>query len=93
MAGARLTRRPARRYTRPPRRAPTAVARGAALPALERDYLEIDRVLRAMVDEVQDRLAAISPWMALLDRVGDRTDEALCGFCPRVIDLLEGRRA
>jgi hypothetical protein len=57
------------------------VAPGASLAALRRDFDEINRVLREMLDEVQDRLARVSPWMGLLDRVGARTDEAICSFC------------
>ena len=54
---------------------------GASLPALERDFAEINRLLAEMIDDVQRRLTRISPWMGLLDRVGQRADEALCGFC------------
>jgi hypothetical protein len=54
---------------------------GALLPALERDFAEINRLLAEMIDDVQRRLTRISPWMGLLDRVGQRADEALCGFC------------
>ena len=57
------------------------VAPGRALPALQQDFLEINRLLGEMVDDVQHRIAAISPWTSVLDRVGQRTDEELCGFC------------
>lgn len=57
------------------------VAPGDALPALRRDFREIDRVLHEMIDDVQAQLAAVSPLVGLLDWIGDRTDEAICGFC------------
>jgi hypothetical protein len=57
------------------------VCPGSALAALERDFGEINLLLGEMVDEVQQRIATISPWMWVLDRVGQRTDEVLCGFC------------
>jgi hypothetical protein len=57
------------------------VAPGASLPALRRDFDEINRLLSEMLDDVQDRLARVSPWMGLLDRVGARSDEAICSFC------------
>jgi hypothetical protein len=59
------------------------VAPGAQLPALERDFLEINHLLVELVDEMQERLAAVSPWLSILDRIGDRTDEALCGLALR----------
>jgi hypothetical protein len=59
------------------------VAPGAALPALEHDFLEINEVLVELIDEVQERLAAVSPWLGILDRIADRSDEALCGWALR----------
>ena len=54
---------------------------GAELPALRRDFDAINAILAEMIDEVQDRIARISPWMTLIDRVGFRDDEAICSFC------------
>lgn len=51
---------------------------GAELPTLRRDFDEITALLGEAVDEVQDRIARISPAMWVLDRLGHRTDEALC---------------
>jgi hypothetical protein len=56
-------------------------APGSALPALERDFVEINRLLAEMVDDVQRRVAHVSPWMHVLDALGQRTDESLCGYC------------
>ena len=57
------------------------VAPGASLPGLKRDFDEISRLLGEMLDDVQDRLARVSPWLGLLDRVGGRSDEEICSFC------------
>jgi hypothetical protein len=57
------------------------VAPGAALPALKHDFDEISRLLGEMLDDVQRRIARVSPWMGLLDRVGGRSDENICSFC------------
>jgi hypothetical protein len=58
-------------------------APGGDIHALRGDFDEINRILVAMIDDVQHRIAAVSPWMWVLDRVGERTDEALCGYCIR----------
>lgn len=50
------------------------------LPPLRRDFDAINDILCAMTDEVQDRLARVSKWMTVLDRVGCRTDEAVMNF-------------
>jgi hypothetical protein len=50
---------------------------GDRLPALRRDFDEINDILAAMLNGVQDRLGRISPWMGLVDRLGGRTDEAV----------------
>lgn len=57
------------------------IAPGGALPALRHDFDEINRLLGEMIDDTQDRLARVAPWMGVLDRVGDRGDEVVCGFC------------
>ncbi len=53
---------------------------GAQLAGLRRDFDSINDILRAMLDDVQDRLALVSPWMSVLDRAGGRTDEAIMNF-------------
>ncbi len=53
---------------------------GDQLPALRRDFDEISKILAELVDEVQDKIGAVSPWLGLLDRVGGRTDEAIVNF-------------
>jgi hypothetical protein len=54
---------------------------GAAIADLRRDFNEINILLGEMIDDVQESLSAISPWMWILDRVGGRTDEEICTFC------------
>jgi hypothetical protein len=53
---------------------------GAQLAGLRRDFDSINDILRAMLDDIQDRLAPVSPWMGVLDRVGGRTDEEILNF-------------
>ena len=53
---------------------------GEQLPQLKSDFDEINRVLYDMVDDVQERIAVVSPWMGILDRTGGRADEAIVNF-------------
>lgn len=53
---------------------------GEQLPGLKRDFDEINNILAELVEEVQDKIGAFSPWLGLLDRVGGRTDEAIVNF-------------
>ena len=50
------------------------------MPTLKRDFDEINNILTELVDEVQAKVGAVSPWLGLLDRVGGRTDEAIVDF-------------
>ncbi|HEX7243844.1 MAG TPA: DUF5995 family protein [Longimicrobiaceae bacterium] len=54
---------------------------GYELRGLKRDFDEISALLGEMLDDVQDRIARVSPWMGVLDRIGSRTDEEICTFC------------
>jgi hypothetical protein len=56
-------------------------APGAQINALKHDFDEISNLLGEMLNEVQDRIARVSPWMGILDRLGMRTDEEICTFC------------
>ena len=53
---------------------------GQQLPDLKGDFDQINTILSALLDEVQDELGTLSPWMRLVDRVGGRTDEAILNF-------------
>lgn len=55
-------------------------APGRDIAALRADFDEITVLLGEMVDDVQDRISEVSPWMWLLDRLALETDEALCTF-------------
>ncbi len=54
---------------------------GDPLLALKHDFDAINNLLGEMLDDVQMRIAKVSPWMGILDSVGCRTDEQICGFC------------
>ena len=56
------------------------VSPGADLPALRRDFHEISVLLGEMLDDVQSRLARVSPWLGVLDVVGARKDEHIFSF-------------
>lgn len=56
-------------------------AAGTAEPgrirALEADFDRINGVLAEMIDRMQDAVATVSPWTAVVDRLGGRLDEVL----------------
>ena len=51
------------------------VSPGPELARLERDFRTINDVLIEMLDGVQRRLSAVSPWLGVLDVIGGGTDE------------------
>jgi len=53
---------------------------GEKLPALQRDFDEINNILAELLDRVQEKIGGLSPWLGLLDRVGGRSDEAIFNF-------------
>jgi hypothetical protein len=55
-------------------------APGDELPSLRQDFNEVNTILGEMLDDVQDRLASVSPWLGLLDRIGARKDEEIFTF-------------
>jgi hypothetical protein len=48
---------------------------------LKPDFYRINRILGAMVEKVQARIAEVSPWTGVLDRLGGRADEVISNFC------------
>lgn len=56
------------------------VAGGSGLAAARQDFEEINDVLAELMDDVQDRIGRVSPWMRLVDLAGGRTDEAVMNF-------------
>ena len=55
-------------------------APGDQLPGLEYDFKEITVLLDEMVQGMEQRIEKVSPWFLLLDRLGGRTNEQVCGF-------------
>ena len=56
------------------------VAPGNALPGLKRDFDEITVLLNDMILGMEDRIEQVSPWFRIIDRVGGRNNEQICGF-------------
>jgi hypothetical protein len=56
------------------------VAPGNELAGLERDFKEITVLLNEMIQGMESRIEKVSPWFYLLDRLGGRTNEQICGF-------------
>jgi hypothetical protein len=52
----------------------------AEVPVSRRDFDEINDVLLELLDEVQEAISRVSPWLDLLDWVGGSDDEAVAGF-------------
>lgn len=55
-------------------------APGNSLPGLKRDFDEVTVLLDEMIQGVQERLGIVSPWLAVIDAVGGRTDEQIGAF-------------
>lgn len=55
-------------------------APGQDLPGLKRDFDQINRVIAGLTDQVMAEIGEVSPWFALLDRLGGRTDKAVVNF-------------
>jgi hypothetical protein len=51
----------------------------AALPSLRADFLSINEVLASLVDKCQNAVCEVSPFFALVDRLGERHDELVTG--------------
>ena len=47
---------------------------------LENDFMEVNKILAGLIDEMQRKLGKVSPLMILLDWIGKRTDELLSNF-------------
>lgn len=50
------------------------------MESVHRDFLAINSVLARLLEDVQRRLGAVSPWMGLLDVAGGRKDETVVNF-------------
>lgn len=60
--------------------AAAGTAPGQGIHALRGDFMRINELLASMVDDVQERLAGVWPWLRALDWVGGATDEATVHF-------------
>ena len=56
------------------------VAPGTALPDLRRDFDRNNEIIASLMAEVARDLAAVSPWIGLLDRFGGRHDDEVIRF-------------
>lgn len=57
------------------------VAQEGELADLKNDFDRVNEILRSMIEEVQTRISAISPWIGMLDRLGGEADEVISNFC------------
>lgn len=57
--------------------AASEICPGTQLPTLRNDFLEINRLLTEMVDDVQDRIGRVSPTVRIMDWMMLRVDEAI----------------
>lgn len=53
---------------------------GPALAASRADFDRINEILFSLIDQVQKELGEVSPWIALLDRVGGRKADEIVRF-------------
>jgi len=56
------------------------IAPGDELPSLRHDFDQINNILASLVNQVQDEINEVSPWLAVLDHIGGRTDEVIINF-------------
>jgi hypothetical protein len=56
------------------------IAPGAAIGGLKNDFNAINQLLADLVNDVQDRLAAVWPIMTLIDELGGDLDESVVNF-------------
>lgn len=50
------------------------------IKAFKKDFMMINTLLAELIDEMQHRIARVSPLMFLLDWIGERNDEAVINF-------------
>lgn len=56
------------------------VAPGHAIHGLKRDFDAINVVLAGLIDDFEDDIGGLSPWIGWLERFGGRTDDELIRF-------------
>lgn len=57
-----------------------AVAPGAALPALQHDFNQINNILGGMIAKVRSDIEGLSPWIKFLDRLAPATEDRFINF-------------
>ncbi len=63
--------------------AATEVAPGGDITAFEADFGRINDIMASLLDRIQDAIARFSPLLAVLDRVGGRSEEQILDFSLR----------
>lgn len=58
----------------------TTVMKDTQISLIESDFMKVNAILGAMVNEMQDRLSKVSPLLFLLDVLGKNTDEKIINF-------------
>lgn len=53
---------------------------GPQIHGLQKDFMAINQILAELLDEVKGKLASLSPWLGMVDRLGGRNDDALVNF-------------
>jgi Family of unknown function (DUF5995) len=56
------------------------ISTGSDIAKLQRDFNEINVILASLINQVQDAIESLSPWIKLLDTIGGRTDETIVHF-------------
>jgi len=56
------------------------IAPGRLIEGLKADFMEINRLLFEMIEEIQADISRVSPWIGLLDWIGKDRDEQLARF-------------
>ncbi|PEL11955.1 DUF5995 family protein [Bacillus sp. AFS017336] len=56
------------------------VCRNTDISSLYNDFMNINRILASLVDEVRDDMDRISPWIGFLDRIDPKASKAIINF-------------
>lgn len=64
--------------------AAATVAPGSGLAALRTDFDRINEILFSLVAEVENTIGEVSPWIALLVRIGGKVDDAIVRFSLKI---------
>jgi hypothetical protein len=56
------------------------VAPGNSITSMKNDFYKINKILFDLLDDVQERIGNLSPWMMIIDWLGKNHDEKIMGF-------------